>query len=312
MQAKHNSAFKTRRLRAVTEDLNSSAATLARKALEDLIDYADACQVETSVELLAEVKELAELLAQARPSRLVVRNLIEVWLQTLPELPEDLDRARGRLGAHSEEIIDLLLEAQAQLIARCQNEIKPNMTLMTLSNSSNVVSLIRNCHLANKNIKVIITESRPGMEGRRLARYLNKLGVHCIYITEAQMASFVVQADKVILGADTVLRDGSIISKAGSRLLALAAKDAGIPVWVLAESYKHSLVYPEDAVLEEVDTLELQLEEMPHIEMHNVYFDLVPARLISTWVDEQRLSVEFQSRAEALKSNLPQVLRTQD
>lgn len=305
--AKENTDFKARRLRAVKEDLNSGAAVLARKALEDIIDYADSCQVENSEALTLELKDLAEQLMAARPSRLVVGNLLRYWLTSLPDLPEDLVRARGRAGAHAEEVIDLLQKAQSQVVAKCLAEIKPGMTLMTHSSSTNVMGLFRACHLADLKVQAIITESRPGMEGRNLARYLNKLGVPCQFITEAQMASFVVQADKVVVGADTVLRDGSLISKAGSRLLALAAKDAGIPFWVLAEGFKHTWVLPEDAVLEEVDPDELQLEAMPHVEVRNVYFDLVPARLITAWVDEERVEVTFRSLAETRAETLPVV-----
>lgn len=303
--AKDNTDFKARRLRAVKQDLNSGAAVLARKALEDIIDYADSCQVENTAGLTVELKELAEQLIAARPSRLVVGNLLRYWLNSLPELPEDLDRARGRAGAHAEEVIDLLQKAQNQVVAKCLEEIQPGMTLMTHSSSSNVMALFRACHLAGLNVSAIITESRPGMEGRKLARYLSKLSINCQFITEAQMASFVVQADKVVIGADTVLRDGSLISKAGSRLLALAAKDAGIPFWVLAEGFKHSLTLPEDAVLEEADLEELQLEVMPHVQMHNIYFELVPARLVTAWVDEEQVAVTFRSLAEARAEMLP-------
>lgn len=307
MYAKANDDFKARRLRAVKEDLNSSAAVLARKALEDLMDYAQSCQIESSVGLELELKDLALQLVDARPSRLVVANLLQHWLQSLPELPTDLERARGRAAVHAEEVIAQLEEAQGQAVAKCLAEIQPGMTLMTHSCSSNVISLFRACHLANLQVQAIVTESRPGMEGRKLARYLNKLGMPCQFITEAQMASFVVQADKVIIGADSVLRDGSLISKAGSRLLALAAKDAGIPFWVVAESFKHSSLLPEDAVLEEADISELQLEAMPHIEVHNIYFDLIPARLVTAWADEHQLAVTFRSLAANLANNLPQV-----
>lgn len=303
--AKENSEFKVRRLRAVKDDLNSSAAVLARKALEDIIDYADSCQVEDSAGLTVELKDLAEQLIAARPSRLVVGNLLRYWLNSLPELPEALKRARGRAGAHAEEVIDLLKKAQNQVVAKCLEEIKPGMTLMTHSSSSNVMALFRACHLADLKVNAIITESRPGMEGRKLARYLNKLGISCQFITEAQMASFVVQADKVVIGADTVLRDGSLISKSGNRLLALAAKDAGVPFWVLAEGFKHSLTLPEDAVLEEGHLEELQLEIMPNVKMHNVYFELVPARLVTAWVDEEQVAVTFRSLAESRPEILP-------
>lgn len=302
--AKDNDDFKARRLRAVKEDLNSGAAVLARKALEDIIDYADSCVVEDTAGLLEELQDLVQQLSQARPSRVVVANLLNYWQATLPDLPEQLDRARGRAAAHAEEVIEELQQAQSEAIQACLQELSSGMTIMTHSVSSNVMALFNACFQTGIKIQAIITESRPGMEGRKLARLLNKLSIPTQFITEAQMAQFVVQADKVIVGADSLLRDGSLISKSGCHLLALAAKDSGIPFWVLAESFKHSLVLPEDASLEEMPDEELQLESMSMVQVRNVYFDLVPARLITAWVDEQGVRVTFRSLAEAPRNLL--------
>lgn len=298
--AKDNLDFKARRLRAVKTDLNSGASVLARKALEDILDYTDCCDVPNTPELLEELTDLVNLLGNARPSRVAVANLLQRFLQTLPELPDDLRRARGRAAVHAEELIETARRAQMDAVRHCMAELSDGMTIMTHSVSSAVMALLTACQQAGKKIQVIVTESRPGMEGRNLARYLNRQGIETQFITEAQMAHFVVQADKVIVGADSLLRDGSLVSKAGSRLLALAARDAGIPFWVLAESFKHSLILPEDVVLEEMPEEELQLESMSRVQVRNVYFDLVPARLITAWADEEGVRVVFRSLAECL------------
>ncbi|SFX10803.1 translation initiation factor eIF-2B [Marinospirillum alkaliphilum] len=302
MYGRDNEEFKARRLRAVKADLNSGASVLARKALEDIMDYADACEVADVAELQVEITDLADRLSGARPSMVVVSNVLKHFVATLPDLPDDLKKARGRAAVHAEEVIEQVQQAQARAVEFCMNELTDGMTIMTHSVSSSVMQLFTACQRSGKQINAIITESRPGMEGRNLARYLNKLGVQTQFITEAQMAHFVVQADKVIVGADSLLRDGSLVNKTGTRLLALAAKDAGIPFWVLAESFKHSLVLPEDVVLEEMPEEELQLESMPNVQLHNIYFDLIPARLITAWADEQGVRVIFRSLAEGAAS----------
>lgn len=298
--AKDNADFKARRLRAVKEDFNSGATTLARKTLEDVIDFADCCDAVDTAEFVAELTDLVQQLAAARPSRLAVGNALQRWSVCLPELEaEDLKTARVSAQLAAEEVITALNSARVQAVEQCKNEIKDGMTLMTLSSSSAVMGLFNACYQAGIQFEVILTESRPSMEGRKLARMLNKLAVPVQFISEAQMAYFVPQADKVIVGADSLLRDGSLVNKAGSRLLALAAKDAGIPFWVLAESFKHSLTAPEDISLEEMPEDEMQLEALASVRVRNIYFDLVPARLITAWVDELGVRVEFQSRAQA-------------
>ena len=298
--AKNNADFKARRLRAVKEDLNSGAATLARKTLEDVIDFAEYCDAADTDELIRELTDLTQQLATARPSRLAVGNALQLWSGCLETLAtEELEGARSDARLAAEEVIQTLSDARTRAVALCKHEIQDGMTLMTLSSSSAVSALFEACHRSGIEFKVILTESRPGMEGRKLARRLNQLAIPVQFITEAQMAHFVPQADKVIVGADSLLRDGSLISKAGSRLLALAARDAGIPFWVLAESFKHSLITPEAIELEEMPEDELQLEPLPNVQVRNFYFDLVPARLVTAWVDELGVRVEFQSHARA-------------
>ncbi|SFB85061.1 translation initiation factor eIF-2B subunit delta [Marinospirillum celere] len=303
--AKDNADFKARRLRAVKEDLNSGASTLARKTLEDMIDFADCCVAADTRELVEELEDLVQKLLTARPSIQAVRNALLRWSDCLESLPEDdLKAARQEAQTAAKEVIQELKAAQKGAVRACVDELKDGMTLMTLSTSSGVMALFEACHLHGIQIQAIITESRPGMEGRKLARFLSKLDIPTQFISEAQMAYFVPQADKVIVGADSLLRDGSLVNKAGSKLLALAARDSGVPFWVLAESFKHSLIPAEDVTLEEMSEDELQLEPLSSVTVRNIYFDLVPARLITAWVDEQGVRVEFRSLAEMPRGRL--------
>lgn len=295
----HNADFKRRRLRAVQEDVNSSARILARKALEDLIDYALACDAADAGELIVELDDLALQLAQARPSRVVVSNVLERWRCVLPALADQtLPEARQLARQLAEQVIDELEQANRQLVNLCINEIRPGMTLMTHSCSSSVMALFAACHADQIPVQAIITESRPGMEGRRLARFLQKLDIPTQFITDAQMALSVLEADKVIIGADSLLRDGSAVTKAGSHLLALAARDAGIPLWVLADRFKHSRIPPESIQLEEMPVDEIEFDIGAPVSFRNAYFDLLPSRLIAAWVDEREVRVTFRSLSE--------------
>ncbi|ODC03337.1 hypothetical protein BFW38_07035 [Terasakiispira papahanaumokuakeensis] len=293
-----NEAFKERRIRAVKNDLDSGASLLARKALADLIDYAEECQTDTAQGLYHELMNLSESLRLARPSMAALESAMLRWQEKMPE-----DVSHWSLGATRETAVEVseqleraMEDAQRNAVQALVDVLKPGVTLMTHSCSSSVMALFKRLHDEGKAFRAIITESQPGMEGRKLARHLDKLGVETLYITDAQMGNFVMQADRVIVGADSLLRDGTLVNKAGTKLLALTAQDAGVPFVVLADSFKHSASLPEDVILEAMPEDELDLPGLHHVEAHNIYFDLTPGRLIDVWVDEYGPSTQFKSR----------------
>ena len=99
------------------------------------------------------------------------------------------------------------------------------------------------------------------------------------------MGLFLGQADLVLVGADTILADGGVVNKAGTYLLALAAKASDAPFHVCCEGFKFSRKHT--VRLEEMDPSELNAPKMPNLSVRNTYFDLTPADLISAWITEQ-------------------------
>jgi len=86
-------------------------------------------------------------------------------------------------------------------------------------------------------LSVIVCESRPLCEGVTMAQRLAAAGLSVTLITDAQAGVFVEEADLVLLGADAVTPAG-VVNKVGSKLLALAAKAAGVPVVAVTDSRK--------------------------------------------------------------------------
>eukprot|EP00775_Hariotina_reticulata_P014735 gene14735-14903_t len=72
-----------------------------------------------------------------------------------------------------------------------------------------------------------------------MAQRLAAAGLDVTLITEAQAGVFIEDADLVLLGADAVTPAG-VVNKVGSKLLALAAKAAGVPVVAVTDSLKIS------------------------------------------------------------------------
>ena len=137
----------------------------------------------------------------------------------------------------------------------------------------------------DQGLALVATEARPGREGAPQARFLAQEGLDVTVITDAAAGMFIARCDALLLGADTVYGDGSIVNKTGSYLLALAATAQERPVYVLAEPFKFSSADPADFVAEEQNPDEVQSPSV-NVTVRNPTFERVPAELITRIISE--------------------------
>ena len=89
-------------------------------------------------------------------------------------------------------------------------------TLLTHSLSSTVLrGVLEAAAEDGRQLHAIVCESRPLCEGVALAEAWAAGGVRCSLITDAQAAVWCGEADAVLVGADSVLEDGSVVNKVG-------------------------------------------------------------------------------------------------
>jgi translation initiation factor 2B subunit (eIF-2B alpha/beta/delta family) len=137
------------------------------------------------------------------------------------------------------------LKAQrAQLKERAAALIPPGARVMTTSYSSTVLVALAAAAADGRLGAVVCCESRPLCEGVALARALAAAGARDVtVITDAQAAAFLGSVDLVLLGADALSEAGAV-NKVGSRLIALAAREEGVPVYACCDSGKISIGGP--------------------------------------------------------------------
>lgn len=90
---------------------------------------------------------------------------------------------------------------------------------------------------AGRRVHVFILESRPGLDGARLAAWeLGQSDVPHTVLVDGAIGWLLArgEVDVVLVGADRIARDGSILGHLGTLPLALAAASAHVPVWVCA------------------------------------------------------------------------------
>ncbi|NOY36401.1 MAG: hypothetical protein GXO83_02385 [Chlorobi bacterium] len=162
-------------------------------------------------------------------------------------------------------------------------------TILTHSQSSTVQEIIL-AHTNPKELRIIQTESRPAMEGRRQARKLAESGFEVILITDTGYTPLLKDTEMVLLGADTVYSD-IFINKCGTWALALLARKHDIPVYVVADSRKFikepappELIVPGNKPPEEI------LEFPPdRVNPLNHYFEAIPTRSVTAFITEDHI-----------------------
>lgn len=273
-------------LEGLMADRSQGASALARMGLGILAASALGAAARDVPALQQALKARADRVSGARPSMAPLVQLVRRWSEALAALPtHDLLGARRIAAERAEALAMLSRQAQEQVAAHTANAIGPGKTLITHSLSATVLAVFR--RLADQGVRAIVTESRPLNEGHRLAALLRGLRVPTRLITDAQIGLALAEADLALVGADSLLPDGALVNKAGTYLLALAAREQGVPFWVCCEGFKQRDEGMPPLELERMDPAELGASDLPGVEIENVYFDVTPARLIDAWIDER-------------------------
>jgi translation initiation factor 2B subunit (eIF-2B alpha/beta/delta family) len=268
-------------IQAIRDDRDHGASWLARAAASVLLQLCEPRGDIPAASWSGLAREAARALVSARPSMAAVANAAaRIWNAgqsgTLEAAREAMREAAARLSSP---------DAAAQQAMRAHAEKLLVGSVYTMSRSGTVEDVLRALVPRGVIERVLIAESRPGGEGIALARALARDGMPVTVIADTASGDFIGEATCVLLGADSLRADGSLINKVGSYPLALVAREAGKLVYVLCETLKIAAPnFP--LTLEEMGSVELVPDEIPGLEARNPYFDITPARLITSYITE--------------------------
>ncbi|MDR0523860.1 MAG: ribose 1,5-bisphosphate isomerase [Candidatus Methanoplasma sp.] len=180
------------------------------------------------------------------------------------------------------------VEAISEIGAR---SVSDGDTVLTHCNSSAAVGVLIEAHRRGRSFKAYATETRPWRQGLVTARELAAAGVDVTLIADSAARHVMKRVDRVFVGADTVMSDGSVVNKIGTSQIAAAARDFGADFAVCAETYKFSpkTVSGEPVPIEERDGGELAKagEVPPSVKIYNPVFDVTPPGDVSRLITEE-------------------------
>jgi methylthioribose-1-phosphate isomerase len=241
---------------------------MARRAVEALAEVAEQHTGSTE-ELLDDLHGAGRRLAAARPGVGAIAGAVGRLLAAgryeshLP--PEEF---RRMLQEEALGLTEGRIRAPASIAIQLRERLD-GATVMTHSASATVREAFQHCAL----VKVLCTVSAPVEEGRQFVEDMREAGLDAELVEDADAPGRVPETSLLLLGADTVFRDGSVCNKVGTIPLAKAALAAAVPIVVAAEVIKLAPVPGAQAP----DLAEFERE----------LFELVPAELITEIVTEE-------------------------
>ena len=258
-------------------------------------------------ELLTDLEDARKILFATRPTAVNLGWGLEQIMSV------------AKTGDSTDQIIELVI-SKAKKIADDDIDINKSMgkngsvlfenddTIMTHCNAGalatvaygTALGVIRATRESGKNVKVIATETRPIQQGSRLTAFeLKHDGFDVSLIPDTavgySMANGLV--DKVIVGADRIVKTGHVFNKIGTYQVATMAKQHGIPFYVAAPLSTIDLeTKADDVVIEmrkgsEVTGIGEKKTAPDGINVINPAFDMTPPELISGIITEKGIAV---------------------
>ena len=264
------------RIAMIRNDRDHGSRWLVRETISLLYDIARE-PASSPEEHLQQLRRAGDELANARPAMAALAGAVRRILNAPGGLEDMISEAAKLLNELDSAIEHITGYARPFLTG----------TIMTHSLSGTVLEVLTNCLSQIEHF--IVLEGRPRYEGREVAHQLSKKKALVTLITDAQADIFLPQSHAVVVGADSILANGDILNKAGTALLAWAARGHRIPLYVLSETLKispHS--WSGDLTqLEEKEPTEVLEQGMPGVNIRNFYFDRTLSRLITGVITEQ-------------------------
>ncbi len=257
---------------SIAGDTEHGSAYLSVRALEVLRDEA-ALLTERGGDP-ADLTAVAEDLLAARPSMTALRTRINRAMAGADGVAA-LERAAS-------EGIAAALSADAAAGEEAAALVEGE-TVLTLSRSGTVERA-----LSDAPERVVVAESRPAREGVGTAERLADAGTEVTLVTDAAVATLLARGDvdSVVVGADTVLRDGSVVNKTGTRGAALAAAREGARLLVATAADKISPIAEPSL---EAGPPEAVYDGSAPVTVENPTFDVTPVDLVDGVVTERGL-----------------------
>ena len=257
----------------------------------------------TKDELISDLQKAKEILFATRPTAVNLGWGLEK-IMDVAKTGETVEQIKDLVISTAKKMADEDIEINKAMGKNGSSLFDDNDTIMTHCNAGalatvaygTALGVIRATRESGKNVKVIATETRPIQQGSRLTAFeLKHDGFDVSLVPDTavgySMANGLV--NKVVVGADRIVKSGHVFNKIGTYQVATMAKQHGIPFYVAAPLSTIDLeTKAEDVIIEmrkgtEVTGIGEKKTAPDDIGVINPAFDMTPPELISGIITEK-------------------------
>jgi len=257
----------------------------------------------TKDKLLSDLEKAQQILFATRPTAVNLGWGLQK-IMNVAKTGNSIDDIKELVISEAKKMADEDIEINKTMGKNGSVLFENNDTIMTHCNAGalatvaygTALGVIRATRESGKNVKVIATETRPIQQGSRLTAFeLKHDGFDVSLIPDTavgySMANGLV--NKVVVGADRIVKTGHVFNKIGTYQVATMAKQHGIPFYVAAPLSTIDLeTKAENVVIEmrkgsEVTGIGEKKTAPDDINVINPAFDMTPPELISGIITEK-------------------------
>lgn len=269
------------------------ATAVAEATLLALKKYGLKVPANSPEEWFSKIREAADFLRSARPTEALANNAVAsvLWEKNFDKITT-VAEARNRLEKAVVDFLLLISQGRDDITAFGQEVIKDRHKIFTHCHSSTVIDILIAGKKAGLQFEVFNTETRPLFQGRITAERLVKADIPVTMVKDSAAGFFLsdvsgqdYQMDIFLIGADAILKDGSVVNKIGSYGMALGAREAGVPIYIAASLLKF---HPQSQIeIEQRPPTEIWNHPPRGLQILNYAFDWIPVELITGYITEQ-------------------------
>ena len=257
----------------------------------------------TKDEIVNDLDSAKKVLLQTRPTAVNLAWGLEKIMQVARSC-KDVNEIKKTVVETAKQMADEDIKINMTMGKNGSKLFDDNDTVLTHCNAGalatvgygTALGVIRAVKENGKNVKVIATETRPVQQGSRLTAFeLKHDGIDVSLIPDTAVGYILANnlINKIIVGADRILKTGHVFNKIGTYQVALLAKQHNVPFYVAAPLSTFDLSSnPEDIVIEQRKPSEVtmigEIKTAPdNINVINPAFDMTPPELISRIITEK-------------------------
>ncbi|QDZ22596.1 subunit delta of translation initiation factor eIF-2B [Chloropicon primus] len=270
-----------------------NARCLAMLAIFKLViqDYNTPAGKSLTRDLTNHINVIIQFLIDCRPLAVTMGNAIRYFKTKIgsidPSTP-DMEAKKILIDTIDQYIQDKIIDASDMIADVASSKIREGDVILTYAFSSSILKTFKAAHERGSRFRVIVVDSRPHFEGRKMVSKLADIGISCTYAYITSLSYIMPQVTSVFIGAASALANGTVVSRVGAAAVAVTAKAFNIPVVVCCETYKFSHRVQLDAIthneLGDPDAL-AEVKGRPEITCLQNWNDLPNLRLLNLRYD---------------------------